>query len=459
MIEKNRDILSDAISKMPVRKPKASGWIDVSSGLDQIDAGVFISNNASKLPEYKAPTNAWNKIAAGLPSAPAPFFTTLFGKLLAGTLIIGGIIISYLLFTVSEGSSETFLSDKASFPLKNEEISAPQQQKDTELSTTTPLQSVKDQTDVITPENVEIENIVPEVMMVSTAIPPPPVIISPTPPVETNDIKILTPIETGLLDSDGPQKILLNTEVITPKKPEDVDYVKDMTRAEFTAGVFYAFKRFQIIEEEGMDIPQNQSSFGLEVSYKKDKWFFKTGLAYVGWEEKGDYTFDYDQNQLVYQYDYVDSTYINPNNGFVNYFTTENFVYDSVSSQQQDQASYKYQMLQIPLMVGYSLFERRNFSIGVLGGVGFDIRISGKQFVPAFSQDESTITEINNSLKYRTTNNWRLMGGLEFGYIFARNWELYAEPTYQWYMKPLYSPDNAKGIGLFNIKLGLRHLF
>jgi len=459
MIEKNRDILSDAINEMPVRKPKASVWSSVSGGLDHIDAGEFISNNASKLPEYKAPTNAWNKIAAGLPSAPAPFFPTLFWKLLAGTLIIGGIIISYFLFTVSEGSSETFLSDKTSFPVKTEEISAPQQQKDTELSKTTPLQSIKDQTDVITPENVEIENIVPEAMMASTVVPPPPVIISPTPPVETNDIKILTPIEAGLLESDGPRKILLETEVITPMKPEDTDYVKDMTRAEFTAGVFYAFKRYQIIEEEGMDIPQNQSSFGLEVSYKKDKWFFKTGLDYVGWEEKGDYTFDYDQNQLVYQYDYVDSTYINPNNGFVNYFTTENFVYDSVSGQQQDQASYKYQMLQIPLMVGYSLFERRNFSIGVLGGVGFDIRLSGKQFVPAFNQDESTVKDVNTSLKYRTSNNLRLIGGLEFGYVFASRWELYAEPSYQYYMKPLYSPDNTTGVGLLNIKFGLRYIF
>jgi len=459
MIEKNRNILSDAISRMPVRKPKASGWSGVSGGLDQIDAGVFISNNASKLPKYEAPANAWNKIAAGLPSSQAPFFTTLFGRLLAGTLIIGGIIISYFLFTVSEGSNETILSDKASLPVKIEEISAPQQQKNEELSATAPLQSVKDKPDVITPENVEIENIVPEAEIISTVAPPPPVIISPTPPLETNDIKILTPIEAGLLESDGPRKSLQEAEVITPMKPEDTDYVKDMTRAEFKAGVFYAFKRYQNIEEEGMDIPQNQSSFGLELSYKKGKWFFKTALAYVGWEEKGDYTFDYNQNQLVYQYDYVDSTYINPNNGFVNYFTTENFVYDSVSGQQQDQASYKYQMLQIPLMVCYSLFERRNFSIGVLGGVGFDIRLSGKQFVPAFNQDESTVKDVNNSLKYRTSNNWRLIGGLELGYIFASRWELYAEPSYQYYMKPLYSPDNTTGVGLLNIKFGLRYIF
>jgi hypothetical protein len=49
--------------------------------------------------------------------------------------------------------------------------------------------------------------------------------------------------------------------------------------------------------------------------------------------------------------------------------------------------------------------------------------------------------------------------GLEAAYHLTPAWELFAEPGYQWYMKPVYAPDNTNGLGLFNIKLGLRYIF
>ena len=97
MIEKNRNILSDAINQMPVRKPKASGWNAVSGGLDQLNMEALLSSGASKLPRHKAPAGAWSKIAAGLPPTTTPFFSTLIGKLFLGSLIAGGLVIAYLL--------------------------------------------------------------------------------------------------------------------------------------------------------------------------------------------------------------------------------------------------------------------------------------------------------------------------------------------------------------------------
>ena len=94
-----------------------------------------------------------------------------------------------------------------------------------------------------------------------------------------------------------------------------------------------------------------------------------------------------------------------------------------------------------------------------MGGIGFDIRLSGKQFVPVFNNENASVTEVRNSLQYRTGNNWRIILGMEAGYRLSKHWELYIEPSYQQYMKPFYAPENSKGIGLFKIKAGLRYLF
>lgn len=459
MIEKNRNILSDAINKMPVRKPRASGWSAVSGGLDQLNLETILSSGASKLPRHKAPAGAWSKIAAGLPPTAAPFFSTLIGKLFLGSLIAGGLIIAYLLFLVPEENEIIAQKQESKAPLVIESSSPSPQSNSNEQATSTSPPVLNEETTPPHTESIEADVAIHDQPQQIVALPTPHAANVHEPLIETIELNILTPIESSLLETDILQKTLPEKELITPEKFDHIEYAKDMTKAEFKAGVFYAFKRYQKIEEEGMDIPQNQSSVGLELVYEKDKWFFKTGIAYVSWKEKGDYTYDYDQNQLVYQYNYVDSTFINPMSGGITYYTTETFVYDSVAGQQHDQASYDYQMLQIPLIAGYKLLSRKNFNIGVLGGVGFDIRLSGKQFIPAFNQDGSTINEVNSSLKYRTTNNWRLLGGLELGYIFAQKWELYTEPSYQWYMKPLYSPENTKGIGLFNIKAGLRYIF
>jgi hypothetical protein len=192
---------------------------------------------------------------------------------------------------------------------------------------------------------------------------------------------------------------------------------------------------------------------------EKHNWFLKTGIEYLSWEEKGTYNIDYNQNQLVYQYNYVDSANINTSSGEITYFTSEREVYDSLPGQLSDEAGYNYRMLDIPILVGYRIVDRTKFRFALIGGMGFDIRIAGKKFTPVFNEEDASITGITSNLQYRTSNNWRLIGGIELSYYFSKSMEIYLEPSYQQYMKPLYSNDNTKGLRSFKMKAGLRYSF
>ena len=182
-------------------------------------------------------------------------------------------------------------------------------------------------------------------------------------------------------------------------------------------------------------------------------------MGYLNWNEEGNYVFDFNQNQMVYQYNYVDSALVNPENGEISYYTSKVEVFDSVPQQKSDLVTYNYKSLQIPILIGYTFLERSKFKVALLGGVAFDFKISGKQYVPEFVEENASITHINNSLIYRTKTNWRLILGLNIEYQMTDEWSLFAEPTYQQYMTPIYTPNSIKSGGMLNIKVGIKYSF
>jgi hypothetical protein len=478
MLERNRDILKHAIKTMPGRKPKASGWEGISGHLDKIDAGGPLLEQQPSLPAYKAPAGAWYKIAASLPAAPFSFLTTIWGKMIVGAVFTASLFTAYYLIQNREPETSKGNSSEA---IINTEFIQEESKAVTESTSLPPSDPAPDN-DLPemynTPSEVSITEAEEKLIATETKISSQSIKVQdftankkdeshPQPSLKAssykNDNRVNSP---DLLNFREANIFIPDQERIPEKRTitnndlrNNIAYARDLSRAMFKAGIFYSYKFFREIDQEGMSIPSGVSSFGLDLSYERNKWVLRTGVEYMGWKEKGIYTFDYEQNQLVYEYNYVDSAYVDPGSGFVTYFTTPQHVYDSVPGSSNDQVIYEYRILQIPLIAGYKFFERKNFSAGILGGVGIDIRLAGKQFIPLFKQEDATLNETSSTLKYRTNNNWRLIVGLEVAYTFSRKWEIYAEPGYQWYMKPLYAPDNTKGIGLLNIKFGLRYIF
>ena len=452
MTEKNRDILLRCIKGMSVRKPKSSNWDHISGQLVQYDAKQFITKNKGKLPKYTAPAGAWENISTAIPATSvALFFSSFKGRMITTSVILLGIIAAWLIFSGTEEKPLETIVFKA-YP-----TGTPRQE---ETSEATIIQNKSN----IIQQDIDVEShgtSEAEVIEENPFTPAPPPLQNNYTQHKQNTAKLLI-LETYYKKKIEQTSSNIPGRIIQDKDPAAVkgfEYYEGPVKGQIKAGISYSLKWIQQPEQQGMSIPENLSSYGLELLYEKKRWFFKTGLEYLGWKEKGNYTIDYDQFQLVYQYNYVDSAHVDPVNGHITYFTTEASVYDSVSEHSISQAHNEYKMLQIPLLIGYKFLKTEHFHIGIIGGIGIDIRLSGKQFTPSFDEKYSTIKNTHNSLQYRTGNNWRLIGGFEAGYIIGKNWELYAEPSYQWYMKPPYSPENTRGFGLFNIKFGLRYVF
>ncbi|MDZ7742660.1 MAG: hypothetical protein U5Q03_13145 [Bacteroidota bacterium] len=157
--------------------------------------------------------------------------------------------------------------------------------------------------------------------------------------------------------------------------PQAGDYYRNRIRVDVSLAAFYSLINFQDVQVQNMEIPESVSSFGLEFMLEKQKFSLKSGLAYLSWEEKAVYNFEYRQNELVYSYNYVDSAHIDPHSGNINYFTSPRDIYDSVDHQRPDQVKYRYRVLQLPLVLGFKMMENPKLKFSVFAGAGGDFRI------------------------------------------------------------------------------------
>ena len=469
MIEKNRDILSNALKDMPTRRPKPSNWDNITDNLDKLEAGNFMSKHKESLPLHKAPENAWPGITKGLTTPFSAILRSGPAKLISILVILGGLTAAFLLLTPSS-NNEIIDQEQSSNPVEAHE--AP------EIIEPDRISDLNEPEQTSNPIEPEQPVLVPEKDNSSIQLHYPKEDQPAKEPEANNslpfinDIVYSTHIDSGneiaRLTPKSPTQLMAPSE--ESEKPilyrstgkysdKDNYYIQDFSSPKFSVGLYYSYNQFQKVEYEGMSVPHNLSSFGFEVEYEKRDWFIKIGLGYLNWNEEGNYIIDYDQMQMIYSYNYVDSAHVNPENGEINYYTTKVEVFDSVAEQIYDQATYNYQSLQIPILFGYKLIERSKFNVALLGGVAFDFKISGKQYVPEFNEENASITQINNSLIYRTKTNWRLIFGLNINYNISELWSLYAEPTYQQYMSPIYTPNSIKGGGMLNIKLGIKYSF
>jgi len=458
MIEKNRDILSRAIKDMEQRSPDASAWHSIADRLDHLDALAFSEKAKQSLPEHKAPQGTWTGIAAKLPPATYSFWSGIAGKIIAGIAIVGAVTLAYIFFPAGEEGSipETDIINKSPQIVNND---TPPQIQIHDDNTGPERNAIKPPVEKLEP--VEKQSVSPgeEPSLSAPNDVPKDLEVPASSVIERAGHDRLMPIShVHLFFVQDPRAIEKRENMTQPQLPSEY-YDPDRMKIKFKAGAFYAFGRSAFLADKGMTVPQIFSSGGIDLRISKEKWSLTSGLEYLGWTEKGNYLVDYDRYQLVYQYNYVDSALINTFSGEVTYYTSEKEVYDSIPGRYEGESSYRYRILQVPILLGYKLFERGSFSLTVMAGIGVDIRLSGRQYVPAFDSESATISDVRNSLQYRTLNNWRLIGGAEIAYQVARRWEIYVQPSYQQYMKPMYLPENTKGTGLFKVQAGFHFLF
>ncbi|PID95080.1 MAG: hypothetical protein CSA95_01360 [Bacteroidetes bacterium] len=181
--------------------------------------------------------------------------------------------------------------------------------------------------------------------------------------------------------------------------------------------------------------------YGLEFYYNKSDFIFRSGIHLARYGDKGEYNINYERiDSLGYIYT-VESFTVDPNNPDSIIFKMDiEGVYDSVQISEKKTTDAYYSYLRIPIMAGYTITEKHNFSLDLTGGPVFNLLIKSHNPHPAFPNGENIHKkEIEDQSIPWIKTNIQLRAALALHYRFSNHLRFTFEPTYNYFINPIYS--------------------
>ncbi len=164
------------------------------------------------------------------------------------------------------------------------------------------------------------------------------------------------------------------------------------------------------------------------------------GLGYVF--DHANYRVNYKSKDSIGYFTSIISFIVNPGN-IVVYTTKDVPVYDSLQHIADDRAINRYTYLQIPLMLGYELFESNHFSLGIKAGPSISFLIGSKQASPYLDYPNARLIRVDNNTLSRVKMNWEIQAALDLEYRLVKNISMYAQPYYKHYFKPFETGEST----------------
>ncbi len=172
--------------------------------------------------------------------------------------------------------------------------------------------------------------------------------------------------------------------------------------------------------------------------------YFETGIGYQEIKEQGIYSIEFRSYDSIGYYNEVQSFEVNPlNPDEIVYKTEEVSVYDSITHYTHATPTLKYSYINIPLMVGYKVYQQNKFTVGVETGVLFSIMIGKDDPNVAFDYPEYTHIKTINETPERVETNFRWQIAVRLDYRFARSMSFAIKPVFNKYLNSVY--DTNKG--------------
>ena len=469
-MEKNREILQEALNHLPQRKAGPKSWGIIAASLDQLAGSWFMQRNKGGLPTHTAPISAWKGIKQGLQGsgwAGANAFVIKAGSMviLAAALVTAVLVMlpekeprSTIESTVivMDGTEAAEDAENNGMPEINAVPLAPEVDSEDPIGqgVTTPVHEE-------TPEAITTggkkTSILPQASpsKLKTAHQPQENFSMPA----SNPIDRINPLTSVRLPVYLPSDPALLSWSHPVKPPADPGYYRQKRGFDLSVGGHYSWIRHKQLHLDNMEVPASVNGFGLDLMLERDRVYLLIGLSYLSWEDKATYTFNYNKNELVYAYQYVDSAAFIPETNQVEYYTSEQEVYDSVFHQRPDAIRNHNRVLQIPLIFGYKLYESRRWLMGLNAGLGADINLSNTVYAPVFDEDQASLAGIDNHLVYRTPVSWRLLGGASIQFRVSNHLGLFFEPAYHIYLNTVYQGTGMNNVSYFEVKFGIRYKF
>jgi len=198
----------------------------------------------------------------------------------------------------------------------------------------------------------------------------------------------------------------------------------------------------------------------LRVLFQRNHFFFETGIGVSFSKDKMNFSYNYLTNEIVNTYEYVDSVHYDPITGTTEYYTTTVEVYDSIPYSKQSSSETSYNYLQIPLEIGYEVWDTKKFSLSIKTGITYFRELTSKAIQPNLFHENSRITSINSSKVSRNKELLRISGSIGANWHMNKRINIIASPSLNYFLINIYDKVEItqKPIGL-GIRLGLYYKF
>jgi len=176
------------------------------------------------------------------------------------------------------------------------------------------------------------------------------------------------------------------------------------------------------------------------------------GLGYVF--DEGKYRIDYQSLDSIGYFNKVVSFTTGANNEIIYNTVTKN-VYDSLRHMADDRTRDRYTYLQVPLLLGYRIFESNAVSLTLQAGPAVSFLVSSKMSDPLISYPNARIIKVEDNTPTRVTSNWQLWANLNLEIRLNRKISLYVEPSCKYYLKPIIEQENMSFKAPWSVGLGI----
>jgi hypothetical protein len=187
------------------------------------------------------------------------------------------------------------------------------------------------------------------------------------------------------------------------------------------------------------------TNFGLEGTFRIGRYSIRTGAGLS--ITKGTNQLAIEYNEYLGSYLKLDSMTFSWNQQHTDliptYYLTNKDVWDSLMKLENAKIIKRYTYLQIPLILGYDIISKGNFSLGFRVGPVLSILLSSKTLSDDYDPGKKQIISINMITPEQISLNWQLMGGINVTYRFARRFGIEIEPFGKYYLNSVYENSNS----------------
>ncbi|MGA3015403.1 MAG: outer membrane beta-barrel protein, partial [Bacteroidales bacterium] len=195
------------------------------------------------------------------------------------------------------------------------------------------------------------------------------------------------------------------------------------------------------------------------LTYHVGKFSLQTGVGLGYVFDQADYRVRYKSKDSIGYFTDIISFIVTPENQII-YTTKDIAVYDSIEHVADNRGISRYTYLQIPLLLGYEVFESDRWSIGIKAGPAISFLIASKEASPFIDYPNAQLIRVENNSFTRVKMNWELQAALDIEYRLTKEFSIYADPSYNHYFKPFETQESAtskaKDPYSIGIELGIR---